>query len=73
MKRTTNGVGGTLSLSRPSATASFWITRDAVAPMRATTDGRINLITIGAMPSGACRSAKKAMPMPPVPMRRSSR
>ncbi len=57
MKRTTNGVGGTRSLRRPSAIASFFTMSAAVGPALMTKAGLSSLMTTGTSPSGATRSA----------------
>ena len=66
---TTNGVGGTFSLSRPSATVSFKTIRLPVRADCRITKGRITLTTTGALPLGLRRTARKAMDIPPAPMR----
>ncbi len=57
MKRTTKGVGGTRSLSRPSAMASFFTIRAAVGPALATNEGLSILTTTGSSPPAATRIA----------------
>jgi hypothetical protein len=57
MKRTTKGVGGTRSLRRPRAMASFFTISAAVGPALATNEGLRILMTTGTSPSTVRRSA----------------